>query len=206
MENGKNGFTPGDIEKMLGTNPNTLRKYAAALESAGHSFMRTTGGHRLFQEQDVTILRHFIALLAQPGMTVELGARVVVEKHNHAASDQPSKIVTVSEDSATLQRYDERYNELMTRLDRLPFIIERLEQVERERDEFKDMMLRQAEQMQRIETNMPTQLSVQEIAQEVHRLSRVETAAAKAAEAAAEKKSLGDRLLAAVGLQRKKKA
>lgn len=136
MENTENAYSPSDIEKMLKINKNTLRKYAGALEKAGHSFMRTTGGHRQYRDKDVLLLQHFTALLPQPGMTLEMAATIVFNKHHAAATEQPSNSVTVSElrsDSTQMDQYDERFAQLMAKLDlldKLPALILNLEEAE----------------------------------------------------------------------------
>lgn len=182
MENGKNGFTPADIEEQTGINPNTLRKYAAALENAGHVFMRTTGGHRVYQTEDVAILRQFVALLSQKGMTVEMAARIVVDKYRQAMP-KPSKSVTVSENSfqdGQIEQYDERYAEIMQALAMLKEVPAMKEQLRRQEEQLQQqaqLLQRQDEKIDRIEANT-SQFGVADLAKELHKIQKTEAAAA----------------------------
>lgn len=99
-----------EICEIIGVKASTVRKYAAALETAGYVVHKGDSGHREYTEEDATVFRHLKALCDQPGMTVELAANVVVSRHQRAHESVAPMVVTP--DNHLVERYEERYNEL----------------------------------------------------------------------------------------------
>lgn len=186
MQNVTNDFTPKDMAQMLDLNSETLRKYALALENAGYLFSKTSGGHRKYYQQDVAALTQFKSLLNQNGMTLELAAQIVVAKHL-SPSQTITTDVTVAKNTE-IERFDERYTELMAKmdlLDQVPVLLKKLQDAEqrdqektRKIEELQVLAAQHGQQLQRIE-NSVSQFGVADIAKELHRMQK-EAAAADA--------------------------
>lgn len=100
-----------DIAEILGIETVTVRKYAAALESAGYIVQRDANGHREFTEIDATAFRELQALQQRTGLTVEKCAEVIATRHKEASDIVAPAVVEPK--SPVLIQYEERYNEMI---------------------------------------------------------------------------------------------
>lgn len=100
-----------EIAEILGIKPVTVRKYAAALEDAGYIISRSDSGHRTYSEVDATVFRELQVLCERSGMTVENSAKVVASRHIGASATVAPAVV--QQQTALMERYEERYTEMM---------------------------------------------------------------------------------------------
>lgn len=115
-----------DIAEMLGIEAVTVRKYAQALEKAGYIFERSDSDHRVFSGKDAMALQQLKAIRERSGLNVEMAANIVASKHQGA-----TEIVSVPqnpENSAELERYENRYAALEEKIDALAQIIAQQQQ------------------------------------------------------------------------------
>ncbi len=99
-----------DVARIIGVKSVTVRKYAMALEKCGYSVTHSASGHREFSDTDIIALQELIALQKRTGLTVEKCAEVIATRHSQAS--ESVAVQPISQDSTTLQQYDERYEEL----------------------------------------------------------------------------------------------
>lgn len=71
-------YSPGEVQKLLGMDGNTLRRYASLLEGHGYHIHRNHRGHRGYFDKDVDMLRKLMEFSKQDGMTVELSVEAVM--------------------------------------------------------------------------------------------------------------------------------
>lgn len=100
------GYSTQDIADMIGVKSVTVRKYSAAIETAGYIIERSDHNHRIYSDTDAMMLRQLKTLCDKSGMSVEMCANIVVEQHKRASD---SVAPAVSEQS--VQLYDKRYVE-----------------------------------------------------------------------------------------------
>lgn len=100
-----------DVARIVGVKSVTVRKYAMALEKCGYSVSHSASGHREFSDTDIIALQELIALQKRTGLTVEKCAEVIAARHSQAS--ESVAVQPISEESTTLQQYDERYSQLL---------------------------------------------------------------------------------------------
>lgn len=71
-------YSPSDVQKLLGLDSSTLRKYAALLEEHGYHVDRNTRGHRVYLDKDVNTLRKLMEYNKQNGMTMDRSVEEVM--------------------------------------------------------------------------------------------------------------------------------
>lgn len=121
-----------DLACMLGVEAVTIRKYAGALEKAGYIVDRSGNDRRQYSEKDAMVFRQLKALRDRNAMNVETAAMVVASKHLQAS--ETVALSVHSEENALQMRYEKRFDELGTKVDKLMDInmnlLTRLEQRE----------------------------------------------------------------------------
>lgn len=139
-----NQFSSSDIAEMMGLESVTVRKYAIALENAGYVFVRsknTPTGHRKYSEQDAMIFQQLKTLRDNSGLSVEKAAEVVVAKHFNRLKTSESIALSNNEDK-TLEfyRFEERYSDLLEKINTLPTILDEISAIRRENEEIKQLL------------------------------------------------------------------
>lgn len=113
-----------DIAEILKIEAVTVRKYARALEDAGYNVEHDGNGRRKYSEVDVTSLRELQALRERTGLNVEKCAEVVAARHRGAS--ESVTLVKNQEDKQLIERYEERYNEMVQMMETMNEQNERL--------------------------------------------------------------------------------
>lgn len=113
-------YSPKDVQKLLGIDSSTLRKYATLLEGQGYHVHRNNRGHRTYFDKDVNTLRKLIEFSQQEGMTMERAVEAVM-----TWVSEEYKTDTVTE-GGPLQTTNDRdieqngnHNELLERIEHL---------------------------------------------------------------------------------------
>lgn len=107
-------LTTKDLGEKLGVEAVTIRKYALALEKAGHSVNRDANDNRVYSEQDAMVFQQLKTIRERSGLTVEKSAEVVVAKLREASVSVSPAVIEA--ENTNLARYDERYNEIAGQL------------------------------------------------------------------------------------------
>ena len=101
-------YSSSDMAMLLNIQESTLRKYCIMLEEAGYKFHKNELGHRGFLHNDVIALKRLIEIKQHPDMTIKQACNAVV------AWIQESGVTDHdTNDIATQDRHNERYNELL---------------------------------------------------------------------------------------------
>jgi DNA-binding transcriptional MerR regulator len=111
---GEKAYWARDVAKLLGISDSTLRKYCLILEQNGYKFLRDDHGRRAYVDYDVTMFRKFIEFSKNPNLTLEDAAIAIVSKFNR----DDVTAITLSATHET-DRYNERYDELMSKIESL---------------------------------------------------------------------------------------
>lgn len=100
-----------EIAEILGIKPVTVRKYAAALEDAGYIISRSDSGHRTYSEVDATVFRE-LQVLCERSNAVTRGdmGTTMLECAKILMVVAPA---VVQQQTALMERYEERYTEMM---------------------------------------------------------------------------------------------
>ena len=126
-----------DLAYMLGIEPVTVRKYAAALEKAGYIVERSENDRRLFSEKDVMVFQQLKALRDRNALNVETAAMIVATKHLQASKSVALSVR--SEENSLQTRYEKRFDDLEVKVHQLvelnQALLSRIEQRERWEDE-----------------------------------------------------------------------
>jgi hypothetical protein len=121
-------LTSKDIASMIDIAESTVRKYAAALESAGYPFTKDGEGEkaaRIFTEADAMVIRHLKDLREKTNIPVEQAAQIVSSKHPKGMIQIAAfEAIATKVDLDTVindinERYDARYSGLEEKVDSL---------------------------------------------------------------------------------------
>lgn len=69
---GRTGYlsSPNEVANLLGVGGSTLRKWCLAIEAQCYYFGRTENQKRVFNEKDITVLKHFKHLVQVQNMSL----------------------------------------------------------------------------------------------------------------------------------------
>lgn len=144
-------YSPSDVQKLLGIDSSTLRKYATLLEGNGYHIHRNNRGHRNYYDKDVNTFRQLIEFSQQEGMTMEMAAKEVLplvsqefETTNYRDIEQDANFDELIERIEHLERINldlikhlkektVREAFLEEKINHIYKFVERLEQLEAER-------------------------------------------------------------------------
>lgn len=119
-----------EIAEMLDFEPATIRKYTRALEENGYSFSKSDGGHRIYHENDVQVLRRLKQFIQTSGMSVENSARLLAQDEalrNRNDSITPLKVDGPHEEKAQLPMDKEEFTKIIeAELEKRDLLIEAL--------------------------------------------------------------------------------
>lgn len=71
-------YSPSEVQKLLGIDSSTLRKYATLLEGHEYHVHRNNRGHRIYFDKDVHTLHKLMEFIKQEGMTIERSVEAVI--------------------------------------------------------------------------------------------------------------------------------
>lgn len=114
---GRTGYlsSPNEVANLLGVGGSTLRKWCLAIEAQCYYFGRTENQKRVFNEKDITVLKHFKHLVQVQNMSLENAAILVTSKYESPSSVETNIDSNVTEGRSPIQVL----NTLVARLERL---------------------------------------------------------------------------------------
>lgn len=151
-------YSTKDIAHIVDIATPTIRKYAQLLEKSGYTFMRNDQGHRIFTDRHILLFREMKHLSKQGTVPVERIADMITTKErqsekakNKEAIQGVSEVATPleeKEESKSIGQYDERYEVLLKKLEKLDMIDDIQKKLD-EQVEFNKLLMNQLEKQQR---------------------------------------------------------
>jgi len=151
-------YSTKDIAEMVGIKDVTVRKYAQLLEQYGYHIGKDSKGHRMFFERDALVFNQFKTMRDQSGMSVEMVAEILVSKHTKASIHDISAS-DMKDNSATqtgLTQYDDRYIEVIEKLNQIDDILKENQELKRELQKVNKRLDRQEDRQQERDEQMNT--------------------------------------------------
>ncbi|WP_284035433.1 MerR family transcriptional regulator [Neobacillus sp. 114] len=113
-------YSPSDVQKMLGIDGSTLRKYATLLEDHGYHVQRNNRGHRVYFDKDVHTFRKLMEFSRHEGMTIERSAEAVLkEVSEENNTDTVTEIESLQNTSDQVVEHNCNHGELLERIENL---------------------------------------------------------------------------------------
>jgi len=177
-------YATKDISNIVDIAPPTVRKYSQALEKAGYSFIKNENGFRIYSDKDIFAFNEIKSMSKKSGMPVEKIAEMIVfnqrqEIQHEATNDTVEIIQAGSIDSADIVQYDSRYNELMSKLDKLDMIDDIVKELQEVKADNKALLEQMNKQQEYIDKSLERRDKALLQAIRESQQARLETAATK---------------------------
>lgn len=150
IENSGKDYSTKDMASMVGVSETTVRKYSQELESAGYPFNKNENGFRKFKERDLFTFNEIRKLSIATSMPVKQLAEMIVFKQmarHDSISDAINKTPSNQDKSSEIESLENRFNNLMKKLDKLDMLDDIAQQLEKQ-EQFNQVLLKRLDEQQ----------------------------------------------------------
>lgn len=142
------------VSKMLGVQESTLRKYCSLMRKKGYQFNKNTVGHRVFYENDISVLKRIVKLKNSTSFTLEESVERVLSPPGNDTETIDSEVSTADiayikliKEMALFKEEQERFNRKL--LNHLQVQEDFIKNSIEERDQKLIMAIKEAEEVKK---------------------------------------------------------